>query len=870
MFSSLDSHLYIDDKVTGILTLYFIFAIFLHLPLLISSNRCPFPDDCKGVASIHTVGTSVTESCLLGTTGVLCSICKRGYNRDVTKCNVCIDNSVPLRIGILLGLCIIVSIIVIYCHRRFRRKWQIYKPLWRDFLRVVSINITFAQINSSLPSVLEIQWPAEWHEFVQNIAFVNIDLTSLIGISCIDNYNYYISFVVMIFLPITILVLTAINYHCAKTSMARRFRILSDKDKLNMEEEALHSLFHLADADHSGAVDSAELAGILKALNWKVDVMTCHAVVKQITKKTNDHGLYLLSEKQFLHAMISGLMKQMLENLDKTSSIFSHKSSSKRMSLVASKLNKNRNLLSNREELIKWTLRKNIVSNSLSGATQLLMLAHTPVSRKVFQYFDCNNMSGRHLLRADYDVNCKSIEYLGFMPVVLIVLIGFIIALPGVISFYLWQHRDELYSTSVYQKVGWLYDPYVRGAEFWLVHDVMMKMILTGMLIYIPTTSRAGIATLVCVIACCNLNYFQPHKNKILFWLTQISFLTTTAKYVVALLISIDVEESEDDRDQQAMSTFLISIDVFFMVSSVLAIVISIWVLRAKLGQIQEHSNMDISVGAVLSAVAAAENTNNDATNRHSKTTVVPISSGGADNDDNGILVEKVDDPEEEQEEQDFNNETSRKPVRSMLRHTRSTHAMAHALHNEFQTHEIALRAKHAKRQQKQRRSTQMRLTARLKIRKTKALTKVPIFKDIPKEGIESILECTTYEKHEKDDILCKQGDVSLAFYIIVSGTCVVTVVHDSVDNIRRVGTLKELDFFGEGALFKGERTRNATVTAESEYVQVLLLSRINWDNLLKSGALSNEIVTTVMKENVRRSEETQKSLGRIQTDGRM
>jgi hypothetical protein len=41
--------------------------------------------------------------------------------------------------------------------------------------------------------------------------------------------------------------------------------------------------------------------------------------------------------------------------------------------------------------------------------------------------------------------------------------------LPGVISFYLWRHRKELYSTSVYQTIGWLYESYVRGAEFWQV-----------------------------------------------------------------------------------------------------------------------------------------------------------------------------------------------------------------------------------------------------------------------------------------------------------------------------------------------------------------------------------------------------------------
>jgi hypothetical protein len=61
------------------------------------------------------------------------------------------------------------------------------------------------------------------------------------------------------------------------------------------------------------------------------------------------------------------------------------------------------------------------------------------------------------------------------MPVVLIVLVGFTIMLPASISFYLWKHRNNLYSTKTYQVVGWLYDPFVRGAKFWQVHDLLMK-----------------------------------------------------------------------------------------------------------------------------------------------------------------------------------------------------------------------------------------------------------------------------------------------------------------------------------------------------------------------------------------------------------
>jgi len=208
------------------------------------------------------------------------------------------------------------------------------------------------------------------------------------------------------------------------------------------------------------------------------------------------------------------------------------------MSLIASKLIKKKSVLSSRDQLIKWTLLKNLVADSLSGATQLLMLAHTPVSRKVFQYFDCNNLAGKLLLRADYDIECWTAAHTSFMPAVLIVLIGYVIALPGFISCYLWYNRKDLYSTTISQTIGWLYDPFVRGAEFWQVHDVMMKMVLTGMLIYVPSTSRAGIAVLVCIVACCNLNLFEPHKNKILFWLTQISFITTAAKYIMGTFFS--------------------------------------------------------------------------------------------------------------------------------------------------------------------------------------------------------------------------------------------------------------------------------------------------------------------------------------------
>ena len=107
---------------------------------------------------------------------------------------------------------------------------------------------------------------------------------SVIGISCIRDYNYYVSFGIMLCLPISILILASINYSCFKTSLKLRLLTMSEEEKIEEEEEALHSLFKLADKDNSGNVDSAELADILKALGWKVTIKSvvccvlCHFI----------------------------------------------------------------------------------------------------------------------------------------------------------------------------------------------------------------------------------------------------------------------------------------------------------------------------------------------------------------------------------------------------------------------------------------------------------------------------------------------------------------------------------------------------------------------------------------------------------------
>ena len=72
------------------------------------------------------------------------------------------------------NLVLLFFILVRQCRKKIQKRWKKYRALWRDVLRVVAINITFAQINSSLPSVIDVQWPTEWSTFLKYFSFVNI------------------------------------------------------------------------------------------------------------------------------------------------------------------------------------------------------------------------------------------------------------------------------------------------------------------------------------------------------------------------------------------------------------------------------------------------------------------------------------------------------------------------------------------------------------------------------------------------------------------------------------------------------------------------------------------------------------------------
>ena len=93
---------------------------------------------------------------------------------------------------------------------------------------------------------------------------------ALIGARCLGDFNYYMSFGIMVCLPLAILFMALVNYYGTSRVLKHRLRTMTKEQKIVKQTEALHELFELADSDHSGYVEPIELTEILHSLGWSI------------------------------------------------------------------------------------------------------------------------------------------------------------------------------------------------------------------------------------------------------------------------------------------------------------------------------------------------------------------------------------------------------------------------------------------------------------------------------------------------------------------------------------------------------------------------------------------------------------------------
>lgn len=153
-------------------------------------------------------------------------------------------------------------------------------------------------------------------------------------------------------------------------------------------------------------------------------------------------------------------------------------------------------------------------------------------------------------------------------------------------------------------------------------------------------------------------------------------------------------------------------------------------------------------------------------------------------------------------------------------------------------------------------RKTIARVKARAKLRTSRKMKNVAIFRDLGEDALSSIVEQMSLETFQPGETIVSQGAQADAFYIIMQGRC--DVVQKNITNIMRgevVARLVEYDHFGESALVSAVKRlsaaaeqeahpsirpmRNASVIARGDVpVQVMTLSEQGLRQLVHSGSV--------------------------------
>jgi CRP-like cAMP-binding protein len=104
-------------------------------------------------------------------------------------------------------------------------------------------------------------------------------------------------------------------------------------------------------------------------------------------------------------------------------------------------------------------------------------------------------------------------------------------------------------------------------------------------------------------------------------------------------------------------------------------------------------------------------------------------------------------------------------------------------------------------------------------------LAKVELFTDLEKDDLARLAKATIVRDFKKGDVIVRENEVGVAFYVIASGG-VEVVKNLGAPNEQVLGTLNAGTFFGEMALFDNH-VRSASVRAATD-CQCLVITK--WD----------------------------------------
>jgi hypothetical protein len=332
-----------------------------------------------------------------------------------------------------------ILVIVLYVKRkRIKQLRQKYGHALRDVLRIATINLSYAQINSSLPQVLTVPWPDDYLVFLDKMNFVNFDIMGMVGIGCVKDVDFRWRVAMASFVPIGLSFCSGVMYLCRQTKIK--------EDDPVVRRKIVSDLFASTDVDDSGLIDVGEFENILEEMHQPKNTVEAMARQMQQLGAQRKQGTLELSREAFVEAAIGHKLEALLG-----------------------------------VHWVKQVALSRARSERWSNTLILLFLMHAPVSQRLFYYFSCTTVGKMNYLVQDYSVDCWSTKYAVFAPYVVFMLVVFTFGLPLLVSGMLLINRKALYNPKVHAIMGFLYARFQKGSEFWEMHEVVRKCALMGL-----------------------------------------------------------------------------------------------------------------------------------------------------------------------------------------------------------------------------------------------------------------------------------------------------------------------------------------------------------------------------------------------------
>ena len=174
---------------------------------------------------------------------------------------------------------------------RLRRK---YIHTWRNVIRLMAINLSYIQINSALPIVIDISWPQMYLQFLEQFRWVNVDLVHALGMRCIggDFWDFRARIFVACLVPVLWIILILLLYRCQLHREQRKLKNASKEIVHTALGKALAFLFDGIDLDQDGSIDDVEFPRLLRSIRYKKRLS-----VDQLDQLMQDLGGTLVNEE---------------------------------------------------------------------------------------------------------------------------------------------------------------------------------------------------------------------------------------------------------------------------------------------------------------------------------------------------------------------------------------------------------------------------------------------------------------------------------------------------------------------------------------------------------------------------------------------